>query len=94
MYQGGRTWDFLSTGFPCTGGMGRVALTTNKRLAALVADELYSTTMGWIQCRLSYSLLCVTIVCVRDARSTTGHASQEHETPIGLVSSEGHVPQL
>ena len=83
--------------FSCTGGMGRVALTTYKRLAALVAakrDEPYSTTMGWIRCRLSYSLLRAAIMCVRGARSTIGHASREHETPIGLVSSEGHVPYL
>ena len=75
--------------FSCTGGMGRV----DKRLAALVAakrDEPYSTTMGWIRCRLSYSLLRAAIMCVRGARSTIGHASREHETPIGLVSSEGH----
>ena len=41
--------------FSCTGGMGRAAVTTYKRLAALIAakkDEPYSATMGWIRCRL------------------------------------------
>ena len=68
-----------------------------KRLAVLVAakkDEPYSTTMGWIRCRLSCSFLHAVIMCVRGARSTIGHTSKELETPIGLVSSEGHVPHL
>ena len=46
--------------FSCTGGMGRAAVATYKRLAALVAgkrDQPYSQIMGWIRCRLSFSLL-------------------------------------
>ena len=46
--------------FSCTGGMGRAAVATYKRLAALVAgkrDEPYSQIMAWIRCRLSFSLL-------------------------------------
>ena len=46
--------------FSSTGDMGRIAKTTYKRLAALIAaknDEPYSITMGYIKCRLSFSLL-------------------------------------
>ena len=50
----------------CTGGMGRAAVNTYKRLAALIStkrDDTYSNTMGWIQCRLSFSLLRAAIMC-------------------------------
>lgn len=83
--------------FSCTGGMGRAASTTYKRLVALIAgkrDEPYSTTLGWIRCRLSYSLLRAAIMCIIGARSTFGHATKVPEAPINLVSSDGHVPSL
>ena len=56
-----------------TGGMGSIATTTYKRLASLLADKRgtsYSQTMGWLRCRLSFSLL----QCIRGARSNQGHA--------------------
>lgn len=83
--------------FSSTGGMGRAAIATYKRLGALIAakrDEPYSKTMGWIRCRLSFSLLRASIMCLRGARSSIGHASRQPEAPINLVSSEGRVPQL
>ena len=83
--------------FSCTGGMGRAATATYKRLAALIAerrDEPYGTTMGWIRCRISFSLLRASIMCLRGARSSISQASRQPEAPINLVSSEGHVPQL
>ena len=83
--------------FSCSGGMGRAATATYKRLAALTAEkrnEPYSSTLGWIQCRLSFSLLRASIMCLRGARSSIGHASRLPDVPINLVSSEGQVPRL
>ena len=83
--------------FSCTGGMGRAATATYRRLAALIStkrNEPYSTTMGWIQCRLSFSLLRASIMCLRGAWSSVGHLSRQLEAPINLISSEGRVPQL
>ena len=83
--------------FSCTGGMGRAAATTYKRLASLIAakrDEPYSMTMGWIRCRLSFSLLRAAIMCVRGVRSSMGHAWREPEAPLDLVSSVGLVSRL
>ena len=80
-----------------TGGMGCAAITTYKRLAALIAtkrDEPYSTTMGWIRCRLSFSLLRASIMCIRGARSSRGHAAREYDVPMDLVSSVSRIPQL
>ncbi|KAL5459842.1 hypothetical protein EMCRGX_G033225 [Ephydatia muelleri] len=62
---------------PITGGMGSIATTTYKRLASLLADKWgtsYSQTMGWLHCRLSFSLLRSSIQCIRGARSNQGHA--------------------
>ena len=81
----------------CTGGMGRAAVTTYKRLAALIAmkrDVPYSETMGWIRCCLSFSLLRATIMCIRGSRSSVGHASKQPDAPIDLVTSVGQVPQM
>ena len=75
------------------GGMSRAATATYKRLAALVAekrDKPYSTTMGWIRCRLSFSLLRASIMCFRGARSSIGQASKQPDA-INLVSSDGRV---
>ena len=83
--------------FSCTGRMGRAAATTYKRLASLIAakrDEPYSMTMGWIRCRLSFSLLRAAIMCVRGVRSSMGHAGREPEAPLDLVSTVGLVPRL
>ena len=88
---------FSALVFSSTGGMGRQAITTYKRLASLIAekrDEPYSITMGWIRCRLSFSLLRSSIMCIRGARSSLGRASRQPEAPIILVSSEGLVPEL
>ena len=55
--------------FSCTGGMGRAASTTYKRLAALIAakrDQPYSKIMGWIRCCLSFSLLRAAIMCCQE----------------------------
>ena len=83
--------------FSCTSGMGHVAVTTYKRLAALIAakkDEPYSATMGWIRCCFSFSFLRTVVMCLRGARSSIGHAARQFEAPIDLVSSVAHVPQL
>ncbi len=61
-----------------TGGLGNAATTCYKRLATLLSvkhDQHYHTTMSWLQCRLSFSLLRSSIMCIRGARSS-------HVTPL------------
>ena len=80
-----------------TGGIGRAAATTYKRLAALIAvkrEETNSKTMGWLRCHLSFSILRSSIMCIRGARSSLGHAARQSDAPIDLVSSVSRVPQL
>ena len=79
--------------------MGRCATATYKRLAALLAtkrDEAYPVMMGWIRCRLSFSLIRSLIMCVRGARSSMGHPSRMVGAlaPVLLVSCEGRVPEV
>ena len=49
---------------------------TYKRLASLLATkhlQPYSSTMGWLRCMISFSLLRSAITCLRGAHSTPGH---------------------
>ena len=46
--------------FSTTGSMGPTAATVYKRLAAIIAEKnnkLYSKTIHWLRCRLSFSLI-------------------------------------
>ena len=61
----------------CTGGLGRSATSTYKRLASLLADkwnQAYSPTMCWLCCTLSFSFLRSTIQATRGSRSSSGKA--------------------
>ena len=59
----------------CTGGLGRIANSTYKRLASMLAEkwgQAYSPTMNWLRCRLAFSLLRSSIQALRGSRSRTG----------------------
>ena len=73
-----------------TGGLGNAATVCYKRLASLLCakwNQPYSSTMAWIRCRLTFSLLRSAIQCIRGARSAGGHASREFH-PLDLISAE------
>ncbi len=72
-----------------TGGLGPASTSTYKRLATLLAakwDQPYTSTMNWLRCRLSFSLLRSSIQAIRGARSTAGKASKATSLPIDLES--------
>ena len=57
--------------FSATGGMAKQSTTFYKRLASLLADKWehpYSSTLSWLRCLLSFSLLRSAIQCIRGAR--------------------------
>ena len=65
--------------------VGRQWSLTNGYMATLMAakrDEPYSRTLGWIRCRLSFSLLRSSIMCCRGARSSQGHAVRQLDAHI------------
>ncbi len=76
-----------------SGGMGNEATTFYKRLASLLAekwDSPYSTTLNWLRCRLSFSLLRSSIQAIRGARSSQGQAAR-YPGAIDLVTSESRI---
>ena len=59
-----------------TGGMASEATVFYKRLASCLAtkwDQPYSSTLSWLRCRLTFSLLRSAIQCIGGARSSSGH---------------------
>ena len=73
-----------------TGGMGREATCFYKRLASMLAhkwESSYSSTLCWLRCRLSFSLIRSAIQALRGARSSRGHAARP-PSAIDLAISE------
>ena len=59
--------------FTTTGGMGDAATQFYKRLAKLLSAKhsiSYGIVMGWLRCKLSFSLLSSAIMCIRGTRSS------------------------
>lgn len=78
-----------------SGGLSHAATAAYKRIANLISlkrDQSYSCTMGWIRCHLSFSLLRSSIMCIRGARSSRGHATRSCGIPTDLVRAESHGP--
>ena len=76
-----------------TGGMGAEATTFYKHLAAVLSQKwevLYSKTLCWLRCDLSYSLIRSAIQALRDARSSQGHAARL-PLRIDLITIEAHI---
>ena len=70
--------------FSAAGGMGREATCFYKRLASMLAqkwDSPYSSTLCWLRCRISFSLIRSAIQALRGARSSQGHAAR---LPVAL----------
>ena len=73
-----------------TAGMGIEAKVFFKYLASMLAqkwESSYNSTLCWLRCRLSFSLLRAAIQAIRGARSSKGHAVR---APINveLVATE------
>ena len=86
--------SFIPLVFSLTGGMGNSASVCYKRLASLISakrDTSYSSTLVWIRCSLSFSLLRSSIQCIRGARSAAGRAAKQPIPPVDLVSSEARL---
>ena len=77
-----------------TGGLAREATTFYKRLASMLAskwDQSYSSTLCWLRCQLTFSLLHSSIQAIRGSRSSSGHPFRSGA--IDLVISETHLHQ-
>ena len=86
---------FVPLVMSATGGLAKHATNFYKRLASLLADKWsqpYSSTLYWLRCSLSFSLLRSAIQCIRGARSSRGHAVKL--SPVDLVTAEALHPDL
>ena len=75
-----------------TGGMGKEASIFYKRMASLLSEkhgQTYSTTMAWLRCVLSFSLLRSSILCFRGHRSAVGRPSKTTPLlPVDAIRAE------
>ena len=77
-----------------TGGTGKATNVCLKRLASMLSekwDQKYNTTISWLRCRLSFSLLRSSIQCIQGSRSARGHADKNNPPPMDLVASEANL---
>ena len=84
--------SFTPRVFSSSGGMGRSATVTYRRLASLLSDKWnssYPVIMGWLRCSLSFSLLCSALMCVRGSRSRAGGPGVP--VAVDLAVAEGHL---
>ena len=85
--------SFTSLVFTTVGTMGREATAFYKRLALMISEhrsEQYSVVMGWIRCRLSFSLLRSALMCIRGSRSARRIDGCELST-IALAKAESRL---
>ena len=78
--------------FTTTGSMGREGTTFYKRLADMLShkqEKPYSVVMGWLRCRLSFTILRSSIMSLRGTRSSFGHPV--NEVNLSLAFAEGQV---
>ena len=86
--------SFTPLVFATSGGMGKQATNTYKRLAAIQSEqrtEEYSHIMSWIRCRINYSLLRSAIMCIRGSRSHKGRAISDSTPAFDLAVYESRV---
>ena len=87
---------FSTLVFSSVGGMAREAtyhlLQMSCPLLAKKWDQPYNTTMDWLWCTLSYSLLRSSILCLnRGNHSSHGHAIRAgNRPPVSVVQLESH----
>ena len=75
-----------------TGGMGRATTTFYKRLAAMLSEKRdvpYCKVIGWICCRMSFSLVRASVMSIRVARSSANKGVRQE--PIDLQAAEEHL---
>ncbi len=86
--------SFTPLVFSTSGGLGPAASVFYKRLASMLADKWkqpYGTTIGWLRCRLSFSLLRSSIRCIRGARSSIRNFYSSLPGAVELAVSESKL---
>ena len=81
-----------------SGGWGPAATVAFKRLASLLSDKLvqpYSRTLGFLRCKIAFSLLDSAIMCLRGARSSFHSPAHNNadvqDQPLDLIAREARL---
>ena len=80
-----------------SGGLGNAAKVCLRRLASMLSEKWdlpYSTTLAWMRCTLSFTLLRSSIQSIRGARSSRGCPQRLCLLPCDLTVSEAGIPIL
>ena len=82
--------SFTPIVFSSSGGMGKAATVTYRRLASLFSNiwnSSYSLIMGWLRCSLGFSLLRSSLMCLHGSCSSS--ASLGVPVVVYLAVAEG-----
>ena len=82
--------SFTPLVFSATGGMAKSATITYQCLASLLAEKRdlpYSQVIGWLRCRISFSLIRSAIMCIRGSR-------QVNETQYNMIDLALHEARI
>ena len=81
--------SFTPLVFATTGDMGKEATVFYRQLADLLSRKnhvIYSTTLAWMKCTLSFSLLRSAAMCIRRSQSIS-YRSLDASPEVGLAES-------
>ena len=84
--------SFTPLVFTTNGGMAQEATVMYKQLASLLVekrDESYGAIMGWLRCKISFTLLKAALLCLRGSRSKP---MERKDSTITEAMTEGWVP--
>ncbi len=77
----------------CGSRLAKGATVFYKRLATMLAekwDESYSSSIGWLRCTISFSLLRSAVQCIHGARSSKGKAAR-YIPLVDVVAAETNL---
>ena len=83
--------------FTVSGGMGPTAKVVYKKLAAMITNkhsQSYSETINWLRCRISFSLLRSSIMCLRGSRSASNHPAVHPQIQEAAIEQALHNSRL
>ena len=86
--------SFAPLVFSTSGSMCPIATTVYKRMASLIAEKQnhpYSSTLFWLRCKLSFSLLRSAVMCIRGSRSSYHRPTNMFNEAIDLSCSESRI---
>ena len=86
--------SFTPLVFSTSGGWSPSATVTFRRLASLISNKVsqpYSATLGFIRCKIVFSLIDLAVMCLCGTRSSIHNSSRDlnlHSQPLDLIANE------